>query len=158
MEVARELKVEEYCIIGVGRAYPGYDRLNDSLHEAQQAVRILQSSQKNVKEHYGFFEEMGIARLFGTPEIRVDLLDYADQVLQPVMNYDAEHDGKLLETVRAYFEHGGNLRKISEVQYTHYNTVVYRINRIRDTLKIDLKDPETAFSIQFALKIRDLIG
>ena len=56
------------------------------------------------------------------------------------------------------FEHGGNLRKISEVQFTHYNTVVYRINRIRDLLKIDLKDPETAFSIQFALKIRDLLG
>ncbi|NLE93431.1 MAG: PucR family transcriptional regulator, partial [Chloroflexi bacterium] len=40
----------------------------------------------------------------------------------------------------------------------HYNTVVYRINRIRDILKIDLKDPETAFAIQFALKIRDLLA
>ena len=109
-------------------------------------------------EHYGFLEEMGISRLFGTPEIRADLLGYADQVIQPIQQYDTEHDGKLLETVQAYFEHGGNLRKISEVQYTHYNTIVYRINRIRDTLKIDLKDPETAFSIQFALKIRDLIG
>ena len=158
LEVARDLKVEEHSFLGVGRAYPGYDKLSDSLHEAQQAVRILQSSQKKVKEHYGFFEEMGIARLFGSPEIRPDLLDYADQVLQPILKYDAEHDSKLLETVRVYFEHGGNLRKISEVQYTHYNTVVYRINRIRDTLKIDLKDPETSFDIQFALKIRDLIG
>ena len=158
LEVARDLKVEEHSFLGVGRAYPGYDKLSDSLHEAQQAVRILQSSQQKVKAHYGFFEEMGIARLFGSPEIRVDLLDYADEVLEPILKYDAEHDGKLLETVRVYFEHGGNLRKISEVQYTHYNTVVYRINRIRDTLKIDLKDPETSFAIQFALKIRDLIG
>lgn len=86
------------------------------------------------------------------------MLGYADQVLQPIQQYDTEHDGKLLETVQAYFEHGGNLRKISEVQYTHYNTVVYRINRIRNNLKIDLKDPEMAFSLQFALKIRDLIG
>ena len=31
------------------------------------------------------------------------------------MIYDAGHDSKLLETARAYFEHGGNLRKISEV-------------------------------------------
>ncbi|HSN94960.1 MAG TPA: PucR family transcriptional regulator ligand-binding domain-containing protein [Anaerolineaceae bacterium] len=158
LEVARDLKVEEQSFIGVGRAYPGYDKLSESLHEAQQTVRILQSSQRDVKEHYGFFEEMGIARLFGSPEIRKDLLSYADQVLQPILHYDAEHDGKLLETVQAYFEHGGNLRKTSEVQYTHQNTVVYRINRIRDYLKIDLKDPETAFAIQFALKIRDLIG
>jgi len=158
LEVARDLKVDEHCFIGVGRAHPGYDKLSDSLHEAQQAVRIMQSSHRKVKQHYGFFEEMGIARLFASPEIQMDLLNYADQVLQPILDYDAEHDAKLLETVQAYFEHGGNLRKTSEVQYTHQNTVVYRINRIRDYLKIDLKDPETAFSIQFALKIRELIG
>ena len=158
LEVARDLKVEEDCFVGIGQAYPGYDKLSDSLREAQQVVRILQASQKKGKDHYGFFEEMGIARLFGAPESRADFLSHADQVLAPILKYDAEHDGKLLETVRAYFEHGGNLRKISEVQFTHYNTVMYRINRIRETLKIDLKDPETAFSIQFALKIRDLIG
>jgi purine catabolism regulator len=158
LEVARDLKVEEQCFLGIGRAYPGYDKLSESLHEAQQTVRFQQSSEKKNKEHYSFFEDMGIARLFGSPEIRTDLLSHADDVLQPILRYDAEHDGKLLETVRAYFEHGGNLRKISEVQFTHYNTVVYRINRIRDVLKIDLKDPETAFSIQFALKIRDLLG
>jgi purine catabolism regulator len=158
LEVARDLKVDDHCFMGIGRAYPGYDKLSNSLHEAQQAARIMQGSQKENKEHYGFYEEMGIARLFGMPEIRGDFLSHADKVLEPILKYDAEHDGKLLETVRAYFEHGGNLRKISEVQFTHYNTVVYRINRIRDTLKIDLKDPETAFSIQFALKIRDLVG
>ncbi len=158
LEAARDLKVAEHCFIGIGRSYPGYDTLSLSLHEAQQAVRILQGNQKKDKNHYSFFEDMGIARLFGAPEARADFLSHSDQVLQPILKYDAEHDGKLLETVRAYFEHGGNLRKISEVQFTHYNTVVYRINRIRDVLKIDLKDPETAFSIQFALKIRDLLG
>ena len=158
LEAARQLKVEEFCFTGVGQEYPGYTKLSESLREAQQVARVLQASKKANKSHYGFFEEMGIARLFGAPETREDFLTHADQVLEPIIKYDAEHDGKLLETVQAYFEHGGNLRKISEVQYTHYNTVVYRINRIRDTLKIDLKDPETAFSIQLALKIRDLIG
>jgi len=158
LEAARDLKVDEVCFVGVGQAYSGYDKLSESLHEAQQVVRILQGSQKKVKERYGFFEDMGIARLFSAPETRADLLNLSDKVLDPILMYDAEHDSKLLETVRAYFEHGGNLRKISEVQFTHYNTVVYRINRIRETLKIDLKDPETAFSLQFALKIRDLIG
>ena len=64
----------------------------------------------------------------------------------------------LIETIRAYFESGGNLKRVSEQLFTHYNTVIYRINRIRDTLNIDLKDPETAFTIQLALKIRDVNG
>jgi purine catabolism regulator len=158
LEAASYLKVGDYSFLGIGRECPGYDKLSESLHEAQQAVRILLSSHKKPKEHYAFFEEIGIARLFSTPKIRSDFLSHADEVLAPILEYDAKHDGKLLETVQTYFEYGGNLRKISEVQFTHYNTVVYRINRIRDILKIDLKDPETAFAIQFALKIRDLLA
>ena len=156
LEIARELKVEEHCFIGIGQAYEGYANLHNSLHEAQQAVRVLENSRLKQQQHYGFFEDMGVARLFGSSEIQEDLLNYSDQILEPFMAYDAEHDSKLLDTVRVYFEHGGNLRKISEVLFTHYNTIVYRINRIRDVLKIDLKDPETAFAIQLALRIRDL--
>lgn len=158
LEAASYLKVGDYSFLGIGRECPGYDNLSESLHEAQQAVRILLSSHKKPKEHYAFFDEIGIIRLFSTPKIRSDFLSHADEVLAPILEYDAKHDGKLLETVQTYFEYGGNLRKISEVQFTHYNTVVYRINRIRDILKIDLKDPETAFAIQFALKIRDLLA
>jgi purine catabolism regulator len=156
LEIARDLKIEEHCFIGIGQTYEGYDRLHNSLHEAQQAVRIVASSRLKNQQHYGFFEDMGVARLFGSPEIRDDLLNYSEQILEPFMLYDAGHDSKLLETARAYFEHGGNLRKISEVLFTHYNTIVYRINRINEVLKIDLKDPETAFAIQLALRIRDL--
>jgi len=156
LDIARDLNVERFCFVGIGQAYPGYARLNQSLYEAQQAVRSLQATKKKPGQHYSFFEEMGVGRLFGSPEIKKDLTNYADEVLEPFVKYDDQHDGKLLETVRAYFEHGGNLRKVSEVLYIHYNTIVYRINRIRDALQIDLKDPETAFSIQLALKIRDV--
>jgi len=53
------------------------------------------------------------------------------------------------------FQCGGNLKRVAEVLFTHYNTVIYRINRIRDMYDIDLRDPETAFNFQLALKIRE---
>jgi DNA-binding PucR family transcriptional regulator len=154
---AQGTEVDDIVLLVWGMGISGYDKPATACMRRSSCAHSAKQKTEN-RAHYAFYEEMGIARLFGAPEIRTDLLSHADQVLQPILKYDAEHDGKLLETVRAYFEHGGNLRKISEMQFTHYNTVVYRINRIRDTLKIDLKNPETAFSIQFALKIRDLIG
>ena len=60
-------------------------------------------------------------------------------------------------TVKAYFTHGGNFRRISEDLFTHYNTVIYRVNRIRELLHVDLKDPDTAFNLQLALRIKDLL-
>jgi purine catabolism regulator len=85
------------------------------------------------------------------------MLNYSNEILKPLLDYDEEHDGELLETIKVYFEHGANLRKISEVLFTHYNTIIYRINRIRDVFKIDLKDPKTTFTVQLAIRIRDLL-
>lgn len=44
-----------------------------------------------------------------------------------------------------------------EVLFTQFNTIIYRINRIMDVFKIDLKDPETAITMQLAIRIRDLL-
>jgi purine catabolism regulator len=84
-------------------------------------------------------------------------LAYAEEILSSIEEYDSKQRGDLLETVRVYFASGGNLKRVSEVLFTHYNTIIYRINRIRDIYGIDLRDPETAFNFQLALKIRELI-
>lgn len=44
-----------------------------------------------------------------------------------------------------------------EVLFTQFNTIIYRINRIMDVFIIDLKDPEPAFTMQLAIRIRDLL-
>jgi len=89
--------------------------------------------------------------------LREDALKYAYEVLSPLEEHDEKHRGDLIETVRVYFQCGGNLKRVAEVLFTHYNTIIYRINRIRDMYGIDLRDPETAFNFQLALKIRELL-
>lgn len=157
LDAARNEHIEAITFIGVGQCYSGYENLSQGLYEAQRVVRILQGNRQKNPSHCAYYNEMGLARILGTPELRDDLLQYANDTLEPLLAYDAKHDGELLETVRVYFEHGANLRKISEVLFTHYNTIIYRINRIREVYKIDLKDPETAFNLQLAIRIRDLL-
>ena len=157
LKMARNEKMEFSTYIGVGQCYLGYKNLGEGLHEAQQVVRILQSARQKQQRHCAFYNELGITRLFGIPELRDDMLNYANEILKPLIVYDEKHDGELLETVRVYFDYGANLRKISEVLFTHYNTIIYRINRIRDVYGIDLKDPETAFTLQLAIRIRDML-
>ena len=42
--------------------------------------------------------------------------------------------------------------------FTHYNTVIYRLQRIKEINKIDLNNPDTALNLHIALKISDIIN
>lgn len=153
---AQREKVADYTYLGAGNCYKGYAQLHRSMEEAEQVVRILQSKPKN-DQHFVAYSELGLLRLFGEPALRESLLSFANDTLNPFLDPNTHKEGELLETIRAFFEYGGNLRRVSEALYTHYNTILYRINRIRDVFGVDLKDPDTAFNLQLALRIRDML-
>lgn len=153
---AREKEIYDYLSIGVGSCVSSYRDLPSSLRQAEQTVRILQS-RKDGGGAVLYYDDLGLLRVLGHPLLRDEALAYADEILSVLETHDAGQRGDLIETVRAYFESGGNLKKVSEQLFTHYNTIIYRINRIRDAYDIDLRDPDTAFNLQLALKIRELI-
>ena len=109
------------------------------------------------QNHVLFYDDLGLLRVLGHPLLREDALAYANEVLGALEEHDSNQRGDLIDTVRVYFASGGNLKRVSELLFTHYNTIIYRINRIRDVYGIDLRDPETAFNFQLALKIKELL-
>lgn len=155
--VAQKEKVGEQAFIGAGNDYADYDRLCDSNREAVQVINVLRGRFKP-DQHIGYFEDLGLLRLFGQPEMQESLRGYSDEILAPLLKYDDDRGGELIETLKAYFANCGNLKKVSEDLFAHYNTIIYRINRIRSVYKIDVKDPDTAFNLQLAIRIRDLQG
>jgi len=46
---------------------------------------------------------------------------------------------------------------MSESLYTHYNTVLYRLSRIQEIMKIDLEKEEHRFAAQTALKVHKIM-
>ncbi|NLZ66351.1 MAG: hypothetical protein GX910_01615 [Clostridiaceae bacterium] len=155
LESAKEKDLLSFTYVGVGSIAETYQDLSSSLSQAEQTVRILVSRKSD--ERKLFYSDLGLLRVLGHPLLREDALAYAHEVLDPLEEHDEKHRGDLIETVRVYFQCGGNLKRVAEVLFTHYNTVIYRINRIRDMYDIDLRDPETAFNFQLALKIRELL-
>lgn len=146
----------DHTYIGVGTCVDTYRSLSLSLLRAEQTVRILMGRKERVTPVL-YYDELGLLRVLGHPFLRDEVLAYADEILLPLEAHDNRQQGDLIETIRAYLATGGNLKRVSEILFTHYNTIIYRINRIRDVYGIDLRDPEMAFRIQLAMKIRELI-
>ncbi len=59
----------------------------------------------------------------------------------------------LLQTLRAYLEHGGSLEATAKSLFVHANTVRYRLRRIQELIGEDVTQPRTAFDVQTAIVV-----
>lgn len=147
--------LKEIISVGVGRQYRQLDQLCKSKSEARRALANYRlCGEKGRPIHY---DALGIYKLLSYEELEPELKAFFREVLEPLARYDREKDTNLLETLKLYFECGSNLKKVSEEMYTHYNTIIYRMQRIREISGLDLEDPPTRLNVQIALKIMDLI-
>lgn len=73
----------------------------------------------------------------------------ADLLRSLLFDYDAEHDGELVATARAYAAAYGEVSRTAEALFQHPNTVRYRLKKIKDVLDVrDATDRELAALLQ----------
>ena len=84
-------------------------------------------------------------------------LDSRDDLVSPELRVLAEHDRKkgtqYCETLYLYLIYSRSLKKTCDAVFTHRNTVLYRIERIRDDFLIPLDDPERHAELLFGVAI-----
>lgn len=161
-ELARkQMKAVQECLtcaftgwevrIGLGRFYPGLKGLQQSYQEAKQALRISE----NLPGRRGViaFNDLGIYRFIYSRDREKEVNNYLQETLGKLLEYDREKNTELIRTLQAYFEHHGNLKKVSEALFTHYNTILYRLERIQEISGMDLNCPEDRFNLEVALKL-----
>ncbi|MEG2539835.1 MAG: helix-turn-helix domain-containing protein, partial [Clostridium sp.] len=71
--------------------------------------------------------------------------------------YDSKKSTELVKTLEAYFEHNGNLKKMSDALFTHYNTILYRLTRIKEITGVNFENAKDRLNLEIALKIKMLL-
>lgn len=140
--------------IGVGRVYKGLAKANKSFSDALKTIR---TGKALTDKEIITFNELGIFKILCQDFLVEELEDFYKTTLKPLVDYDEKRSTELVKTLEAYFTCNGNLTKISENLYTHYNTVLYRINRIKEITGLNLDDPNDRLNLEIALKIRELL-
>ncbi len=155
LDFARLENLHNKVALGLGRVYRDYKVLYKSYREAQRAIHQLYLTGKN--NHLMHFDDLGIYRILSNTEVLNDAKQFFVEILGPIVKYDREKDAELLETLRMYYACGQNLKKVSEELYTHYNTIIYRIQRIKEIADIDFNNPDESLNVHIALKMLDII-
>ena len=99
------------------------------------------------------FDELGVTRLLLAPGDQPDLAEYVKEVLGPVLEYDRERSTPLIATLRAYLESDCSLNAAAQRLSVHHKTLRYRLNRIGELTRLDLRRHEDRFRADLALRI-----
>jgi hypothetical protein len=99
------------------------------------------------------YEELGIYRLLLQVGDMHQLWQFAQDVLGPLIDYDARHKVDLVGTLSAYLNQHESLKQTARILRIHVNTVAYRIRRIEGLTSLDLTNPDHRLSAHVATKI-----
>ncbi|NJP07203.1 MAG: PucR family transcriptional regulator [Chloroflexaceae bacterium] len=127
-----------------------------TLKEAEQAIML--GRQLFGSERVLAFSDLGVYRLLVLLRETPELWSFYNETLSPLVAYDRKQSGEsrqggeLLRTLDAYFSHLGNLRATSEALHVHRNTLLYRLERIKQISGLDLSDSEEHFALWLALR------
>ncbi|MFJ8142845.1 PucR family transcriptional regulator [Streptomyces sp. NPDC096013] len=124
----------------------------------QEALRALEVRQ-NSRERSGttFFDDLGLYRILGPGNDLGELEGFVREWLGQLIDYDAEHESELVETLSRYFDCGGNYDDAAAALSVHRSTLRYRLQRIREISDRDLTDVDTRLNLQVATRVWKII-
>jgi DNA-binding PucR family transcriptional regulator len=123
----------------------------------RRALRLIDWAASN--KRYGRLS-LADAGPFG---ILSEMLDYAlvdgycRAVLSNVRQHDKTQAAVLMPTLQSLVQHGGRPQPVADELNVHISTIRYRMQKLRDSFDIDVRDAEARFRIEMALRLSRLL-
>lgn len=102
------------------------------------------------------FNSLGVYRLLSELEDNAAIQHFALQIIEPLVRYDTDHRGSLVQTLSAYFSHHGNISQTAESLFVHRNTLLYRMDRIQELTGQDINNADMRLALHLSLKLWQL--
>ncbi|MEU6474947.1 helix-turn-helix domain-containing protein [Streptomyces massasporeus] len=140
--------------VGLGDVVPGLAGAPASRRSAERALRALitAAGPHSVARCEDVADTVGILQVVDA--LREVTLPPRTSVAR-LREFDADHGGScLVETLRAYLDHFGDVSAASRALGVHANSLRYRLRRIRQVSGLDLESPDARLLAQVQLRLR----
>ena len=78
--------------------------------------------------------------------------------LRNLLSYDRDHGTEYTRCLRVFLENSMNIARTVADLYIHRNTFLYRLERIKKLLDMDLDDPDVRLLLLLSYRILDGTG
>jgi purine catabolism regulator len=141
-------------LVGVGNAFGATEEspsgIRHSYEQAREAVRVGIALGRI--EGVITFDELGLLHWLYhlPPTIQADNA-YLEHI-STLSSYDRERNTELVKTLETYLDHGGSLVDTAAALYIHRNTLLHRLERIKELCSLDLRDSLQRLNLHAAVK------
>lgn len=135
---------------GVGSVGTTLAEIRSSYAEARRALSQSEKSREAVS--IDFFADLGIISMLINVEDK-SLKSYCRSVLGILADSDRDYGTSYVSTLETYLECNCSLAAAAEKLFIHRNTMVYRVNKIRELTKMDFNDMNAKAECMNALHI-----
>ncbi|MEI6777691.1 MAG: helix-turn-helix domain-containing protein [Chloroflexales bacterium] len=158
VEQLRERLAVDYpeIAVAIGGQVGALNEWRRTLEDAEQA--LILGRQLFGTAHVLAFSDLGVYRLLVRLRETPELWTFYRETLSKLVDYDTRQRADLMKTLEAYFSHLGNLRATSESLHVHRNTLLYRIERIKEISGMDLDNSEEHFALWLALRAHRVLS
>ena len=146
--------------IGIGKSVEGYQRLNESYHEASRAIkyidiiRLVTGDKNKSVVHYS---SLGFFQIFGEIDDVTELERYIPETLKKLYLYDDEHKGELITTLQMYLRNNQSIKKTASAMFVHYRTISYRLEKIKQISGINFDNANEVLAVSNGLIIYKML-
>lgn len=152
-EYARTREPDTVLFIGYGTPVEQVTQLRNAYRRSHAALYMSKMQNQSPCS----FQSMGIYQLLLSVDDESLLRDIYYKTLAPLIEYDKEHNSDYEDTLYYFLKYSGSIQAISKATFTHRNTVIYRIKRVKELLGKDLEDAEERFPYQMAFYIKKIL-
>lgn len=150
--LADQLDLESPLYLGVGRPGKGPEGIQNSFTQAEKATELNMTI--NSSKSIFYYDALGAYRLLDQLKGKKELSDFYEETVGTLFEQDTNHE--LVKTLKTYFYHNEVLKTTAEALFIHINTLKYRIKKIEDITKCNLRNTEGKMNLFLGLKIHEL--
>lgn len=145
--------------VGVSDAFAHLIDTRRGYEQARAAIRMGEMA-RNIFDENGLYRhcDYSYLRLLDLANRRTSLLGYCHPALVRLAAHDEKHSGELMETLFCYLQVAGITKRAASMLHLHKNTLLYRMNRIKEILGMDLTSGEDQFALQMSFRILMYLG
>jgi hypothetical protein len=141
------------AVVGIGPVARSAAELPEARGSADRALRVLRSG-SGAGRRVALLADVHVeALLLELQDLVAARGDRPTGAVARLLDYDAQHQAHLVETLRAWLDAFGDVIAASAAVHVHPNTFRYRLRRLAEVGGFDLTDPEARFAAMLQLRV-----
>lgn len=143
------------CLFGYSRLNSGATSIYTSYVEAQRAIS-LGKKLHHEKISFLYYDDLIYHQLSSTLTT-AQLYNSYYSCLKKIEDYDSQNNTCLLATLEIYINCNLNTSQAAKKLFIHRNTMIHRMEQIKELLPLDIKNPDHIYLIQTAFYAKKLL-